>query len=194
MTGRNPNQLEFITEIIKQVFAQPITKTEACRKSGYTESGLRHNVKRFRKNLYIAKWVRQLTGNSNGWVWTAYWQWTDEPKQDASQEDYLDEQFSVCARPSPSRRGAISSGVLGQGDIQMSQNVVSISGALTPHERRILGYLAKGLTNKDIALEFGRSPETVKTHLTTIFRKLDVGYGSGARLRAVMVAKDRGIV
>ena len=45
---------------------------------------------------------------------------------------------------------------------------------LTPRQMEILQSLARGLTNDDIAREFGLSKAGVKFHLLTIFRKLNV--------------------
>ena len=45
---------------------------------------------------------------------------------------------------------------------------------LTPRQMEILQSLARGLTNDDIAREFGLSRAGVKFHLLTIFRKLNV--------------------
>ena len=46
--------------------------------------------------------------------------------------------------------------------------------SLTPRQLEILQSLARGLTNDDIAHEFGLSKAGVKFHLLTIFRKLNV--------------------
>lgn len=43
---------------------------------------------------------------------------------------------------------------------------------LTPSERRILAALAHGATSKDIAMETGRSAQTIDTHTRSICRKL----------------------
>jgi DNA-binding NarL/FixJ family response regulator len=61
---------------------------------------------------------------------------------------------------------------------------------LTPSELDILGLLFVGLSNKEIARETSRTTETVKTHVKTIFRKLD----ARSRIQAVMVARRRGIL
>ncbi len=44
---------------------------------------------------------------------------------------------------------------------------------LTPSEREILQYLAKGASTKDVAAKTGRSPQTVDTHIRSICRKLN---------------------
>jgi DNA-binding NarL/FixJ family response regulator len=61
---------------------------------------------------------------------------------------------------------------------------------LTPSELDILRLLFSGLRNKEIAWATSRTPETVKTHVKTIFRKLD----ARSRTQAVMVARRRGIL
>jgi DNA-binding NarL/FixJ family response regulator len=61
---------------------------------------------------------------------------------------------------------------------------------LTPSELDILGLLFVGLSNKEIARETSRTTETVKSHIKTIFRKLD----ARSRIQAVMVARRRGIL
>jgi DNA-binding NarL/FixJ family response regulator len=45
---------------------------------------------------------------------------------------------------------------------------------LSPRELEILALLSKGITNKDIAMRLGISPETVRTHLGHIYEKLHV--------------------
>jgi DNA-binding NarL/FixJ family response regulator len=61
---------------------------------------------------------------------------------------------------------------------------------LTPSELDVLGLLFLGLRNKEIARARSRTTETVKTHVRTILRKLDVR----SRTQAVMVARRRGIL
>ena len=43
---------------------------------------------------------------------------------------------------------------------------------LTARERQIAEAISRGLSNKQIALEFGISSETVKRHLASIYSKL----------------------
>ncbi len=45
---------------------------------------------------------------------------------------------------------------------------------LTARDKRILGYLAKGLTNREIARSLGMNVRTVKHYLTQVFRKMRV--------------------
>lgn len=62
--------------------------------------------------------------------------------------------------------------------------------SLTKRERQILRYLAEGKTNKAVASLLFISAETVKTHVKSIFSKLEVSN----RLEAVAVAREKGFV
>ena len=61
---------------------------------------------------------------------------------------------------------------------------------LTRRETEILSYIAEGLGNKQIASELGLSEQTVKNHLSSILRKLDVS----DRTQAVLIAINNGWV
>jgi two-component system response regulator DesR len=54
---------------------------------------------------------------------------------------------------------------------------------LTDREREILGLIAEGATNREIAAALFLSPHTVKEHTSTLYRKL------GARNRADAVQR-----
>ncbi|MEE4112432.1 MAG: LuxR C-terminal-related transcriptional regulator, partial [Desulfobacteraceae bacterium] len=55
---------------------------------------------------------------------------------------------------------------------------------LTNREIEVLRMLSKGTSNNDIAQRLFISPETVKRHLSTIYRKLDVKNRQQALIRA----------
>jgi len=61
---------------------------------------------------------------------------------------------------------------------------------LTPREVEVLGMLAEGLANKQIAPRLGITEHTVKYHVASIFAKL----GASSRTEAVMVGARRGLV
>ncbi|HWE68915.1 MAG TPA: response regulator transcription factor [Acidimicrobiales bacterium] len=61
---------------------------------------------------------------------------------------------------------------------------------LTPREREILGLVAKGLSNSEIASTAYVSENTVKTHLARVFDKLQLR----DRAQAVIVAYEAGLV
>ena len=62
--------------------------------------------------------------------------------------------------------------------------------SLSEREIDVLRRVAKGLSNKEIAVDMHISQATVKTHLIHIFRKLDVN----DRTSAVTLALERGII
>ena len=61
---------------------------------------------------------------------------------------------------------------------------------LTRRERDVLRLLADGLTNRAIADELGIGAETVKDHVASLYRKLDVG----DRVTAVREAERFGLI
>lgn len=61
---------------------------------------------------------------------------------------------------------------------------------LSPREMEILEYVTKGLINKEIARELGISQQTVKNHMTSILKKLNVK----DRTQAAVTALRRGWV
>ena len=62
--------------------------------------------------------------------------------------------------------------------------------SLTNKERRLLTYVAMGLSNKDLAERLSVSTNTVKWHLRNIFEKLQINN----RMQAVAVARQLGLV
>ena len=62
--------------------------------------------------------------------------------------------------------------------------------ALTPRERQVLGALARGLANKQIARLLGISEKTVKAHLTNCFARIGVADRTQAALWAQRHALD----
>ena len=59
--------------------------------------------------------------------------------------------------------------------------------SLTPAERRVVGFVAQGLTNAQIAQKLYISPRTVETHLSRCYAKL----GVTSRVALAMVATSR---
>jgi len=62
----------------------------------------------------------------------------------------------------------------------------SAAGLLTPREREILAWVARGKTNREIAAVLYLAPGTVRKHLDNVYAKLDVGSRAGAVARAFL--------
>lgn len=58
--------------------------------------------------------------------------------------------------------------------------------AITDREREVLGLVAEGLANKQVARKLGITERTVKAHLTSIFQRI----GVSDRTQAALWAKD----
>ena len=67
---------------------------------------------------------------------------------------------------------------------------LKVISQLTPRERDVLAELAKGKSDQEIAQALSISPETVRTHMVNILRKLNVN----SRLEALVVAVRHGAV
>src|SRR6516225_7555246 len=61
--------------------------------------------------------------------------------------------------------------------------------ALSPREKELLDYIARGLANDEIAERTGIAGKTVRNHITTIFSKLEVEH----RAQAIVVARKAGL-
>lgn len=61
---------------------------------------------------------------------------------------------------------------------------------VTTREHEMLQALADGLTNKEIARRFDVSPNTVKTHVSSLYEKLEVS----RRTQAVQKAKELALI
>jgi DNA-binding NarL/FixJ family response regulator len=61
---------------------------------------------------------------------------------------------------------------------------------LTPRELEVLGHVARGLSNSDVAVAIGRTEGTVKVHVRNILQKLD----AHDRTAAVTIALQRGFI
>ena len=62
--------------------------------------------------------------------------------------------------------------------------------ALTPREIEVLGLMADGLSNREMAARLFVSENTIKTHCSRVFDKL----GAGRRTQAVQLGKQHGLI
>ena len=60
---------------------------------------------------------------------------------------------------------------------------------LTDREREVLGLIAQGHNNEEIARQLVLSPKTVRNHITNIFSKLQVA----DRAQAIVRAREAGL-
>lgn len=61
---------------------------------------------------------------------------------------------------------------------------------ITPREHEILGLIAEGLSNREIGERLSVSENTVKTHSSRLFDKLDVN----RRVQAVLKGRELGLI
>jgi NarL family two-component system response regulator LiaR len=70
-------------------------------------------------------------------------------------------------------------------------NVARIEAlGITPRELEILQLIARGLSNREIASQLFVTENTVKTHSSRLFDKLN----AARRTQAVQIAKDQGLI
>ena len=73
---------------------------------------------------------------------------------------------------------------------EQQRDALALLGDLTDREREILGLLAQGMRNEDIATQLYISPQTVQTHVRNILGKLRVH----SKLEAVTFAVRHGAI
>ena len=108
---------------------------------------------------------------------------------------FLDEGPEVVAllatlHEEPARHGSVLGWYLEDLLAAAGQTREAPVGLLSAREHDILGHLARGLSNKEIARDLRLAPETVKWHLKNIFGKLQVT----SRLQAARWARSHGII
>lgn len=75
-------------------------------------------------------------------------------------------------------------------DLSREKETTPFMSPLTSRETQILDHMAQGYLNKQIADALGVSEQTIKNHVTSILRKLNVN----ARTQAVVLAIKKGLI
>jgi NarL family two-component system response regulator LiaR len=88
------------------------------------------------------------------------------------------------AAPEPTSKGVPAAGPFVVDEARMKES------GLTPREIEILGLIASGLSNREIAARLFVSENTVKTHSSRLFDKL----GAKRRTQAVQFGKAAGLI
>jgi predicted ATPase/DNA-binding CsgD family transcriptional regulator/Tfp pilus assembly protein PilF len=122
------------------------------------------------------------------------------PEEDAWREPYLDTTRSQLGEAA--WEGALAQGqameleeaieyALSEGSpsVPTSSPTPERPGGLTSREVEVLGLVATGMTNAQVAKELFLSPRTVETHLTSIYHKL----GVSSRAAAMRFALEHGL-
>ena len=73
---------------------------------------------------------------------------------------------------------------------RMGEGGLPTQATLTKTEIKVMDYLGKGLSNKELAKEMGCSVKTIKNHLNSAFHKL----GVSSRTEAVVKAIEKGLI
>ncbi|MEU9995283.1 response regulator transcription factor [Streptomyces sp. NPDC050848] len=100
------------------------------------------------------------------------------------------EELFAAVRAAAEGRTVLSPAVASRLVSRVRTPAAPVDESLSAREREVLELVAKGTSNRAIAVELFISEATVKTHLTHIYAKLDVK----DRAAAVAVAYERGIL
>ena len=73
---------------------------------------------------------------------------------------------------------------------KMGNNGMPSQATLTKTEIKVMDFLGKGLSNKELAKELNCSVKTIKNHLNSAFHKL----GVSSRTEAVVKAIEKGLI
>jgi DNA-binding NarL/FixJ family response regulator len=102
----------------------------------------------------------------------------------ASGEELVDAVRTVC-RGESALSPEIASKVVRRATSGRPAEVADQTAPLTPREIDVLRLVAKGMTNRQVGRELGISHRTVRVHLTSTYRKLDVGSRTEAVTKAL---------
>ena len=104
--------------------------------------------------------------------------------------DYLCKPLLKLEKLSQAIEGALNRRRTGSGDPTAGPIDDGTFANLSQRERELLTWLAKGLSNKEIASRAFISEKTVRNHLNAIYRKL----GVSSRAQAMLVCQEHGVL
>lgn len=87
-------------------------------------------------------------------------------------------------------RAALADASLRAPSLPVVEDSTLQDGGLTPRQRDILGHIARGRSNKQIAFALGIRERTVKFHVAALFERL----GTQSRTEALVVALRSGVI
>lgn len=87
-------------------------------------------------------------------------------------------------------RAAVADASLRAPSLPVVEDSTLQDGGLTPRQRDILGHIARGRSNKQIAFALGIRERTVKFHVAALFERL----GTQSRTEALVVALRTGVI
>ena len=104
--------------------------------------------------------------------------------------------WRLAQRPEPAARPAAAPSVqevaaADAGAAAVAAPPADLAASLSMREREVLGLLADGLSNKELARALGVSENTIKTHVANLYAKLGVGKRTEALAAARRLGLDR---
>ena len=77
--------------------------------------------------------------------------------------------------------------LLDRAPVETKLSNTPLTGLLTEREREVLRWISLGASNKVVAQKLAISPSTVRTHVESVFRKLECGTRAAATLKAAQL-------
>ena len=96
----------------------------------------------------------------------------------AHHEDLIDE--NLISRP-----GVVKKVISELRELSGDEEITNLSSPLRRRETEVIGYVAQGYSNKEIAAKLGISQQTVKTHVSSIMNKLAAKDRTEAAVKAI---------
>jgi DNA-binding CsgD family transcriptional regulator len=158
-------------------------------------------VQQLRESAFFRRYMA-----AEGWYYSASLLFWDadrlvseiEIRRKAQQGDFTVREIALLQRLHPHlettlqrlsavERRACSAGAVQPDDVAKHDAIHALSGELTVAERELVQFVRIGFSNKEIAARLDKSVRTVKTQLTSVYKKC--GVRSRSRLLAMMMPR-----